>query len=387
MALPLQYNFRNVMARKVSTWMTLLGIAMVVLMFCVIQALSQGMESVFVGSGSPENLVVLRPGALVEVQSQVTRDAFRVIASYPEIGKDKEGKPLCSAERYAVVYVPRPSTGGRTNLAVRGTTDRGFAVRPGIKIVEGRMFQPGLNELVVGKAASRRFTQLHVGGTLPFEGRDWKVVGIFDAGGQAYESEAWGDLEDVGSAFKRSEYSSVIVRTDSVQTRDAVAKKLKDDTLLKLNSYAEPAYFSEQTKAVPSLEVVGQIILVLLSIGATFGAMNTMYSAVSTRTREIAVLRAIGFGKGSILIAFLMESVFLALIGAVIGCLCSLSVNGMQSGTMNWVTFTEVAFQFKITPQILTSGMIFGAALGFIGGLFPAVRAARMSIVGSLRAV
>lgn len=386
MALPIQYNLRNLLARKVSTWMTLLGITMVVLMFCVIQALSQGMAKVFVSSGTPENLVLLRPGAIAEVQSQITRDAFRVVSSYPEIARDEKG-PLCSAERFAVVYVPRPSTGGRTNLAVRGATERSFAVRPNIKLVEGRLFQPGLQEIVVGKGAQKRFSQLQIGSSISFEGRNWKVVGVFDAGSQAYDSEVWADLEDIGSAFKRPEYNSVIARTVDTSTRDLLAEKLKSDTQLKLNSFPEPKYFSEQTKAVPSLEIVGQIILVLLSIGATFGAMNTMYSAVSTRTREIAVLRAIGFGKGSVLAAFLLESIFLCLIGGAIGCAGSLFFNGMQSGTMNWATFTEVAFQFQVTPQILMSGLIFAGFLGLVGGLFPALRAARMSIVGALRAV
>lgn len=387
MALPIQYNWRNLATRRVSTWMTALGFTMVVLMFCVIQALSQGLDKTLISSGRTDNLLVMRHGSKTEVYSSVSRDANRVISSMPEIAKDEQGRAICAAERYLTVYLPRGEKGERSNVAVRGTTQDGLRVRPSVKIAQGRFFQPGLNELVVGQGAMRRFSQFRLNGTVTFEKREWTIVGILEADGQAFESEIWGDVEDIGNAFRRPDFSAVLVRATSPQAADALEKQLESNTQLKLEAVREDAYYKEQTNSGLSMAIIGTIITVLLAIGATFGAMNTMYASVSARTREIAVLRAIGFGGGSVLLAFLIESLLLALAGGLVGCAISLLFNGMQTGTVNWLTFSEVAFQFRVTPQILSTGLIFGLILGLVGGLLPAVRASRMTILQALRAV
>lgn len=386
MALPFKYHLGNLGVRRTSTWLTVLGIAMVVLMFCVIQALSQGLDSVLVSTGREDNLLVLRPGSNTEINSSISRESFRVLSSLEDLAKGPDGRTLCVAEHYLTVYLRRDET-SRTNIALRGTTERALTLRPAAKITEGRIFRPSAQEIVVGRAATRRFPQLQMGGTLTFEKRDWKIVGIFDADGQAYESEIWGDVEDVGNAFKRSDFNSVLLRAKGVSERDVLGKKIEDNPQLKLRNLPESKYFAEQFETGMPLSAIGGVITALLAIGATFGAMNTMYSAVASRTREIAVLRAIGYGRWTVLLAFVLESTLIALIGGLAGCTISLAFNGIQSGTMNWFTFTEMAFQFKVTPQILTSGILFSVFLGAFGGFFPAMRAARMTIMQALRAV
>ena len=367
--------------------MTALGIAMVVLTLCVIQALSQGLDATLNSTGNPDDLVILRPGANTETQSSVTREAFRVISSMPEVAMDSEGKPLCVAERYLTVYLPREGSKSRTNLALRGTSERALALRPSVRIAGGRFFRPGLNEVIVGRAAQRRFPQLQMHQTVHFEKRDWKIVGVFDADAQAYESELWGDLEDVGNAFQRGEFSSAHVKARSAGEAETLRKKIEDNPQLKLKATPETRYFVDQFETGLPLAIIGSIITALLAVGATFGAINTMYASVAARTREIAVLRAIGFGRWSVLGAFLLESVLLALVGGIAGCLLSIPFNGLQTGTMSWWSFTEMAFKFRVTPEVLGNGLIFAVLLGFVGGLFPALRASRMTITQALRAV
>ena len=386
MAIPLKYNLRNLVVRRVSTLMTVGTIALVVAVFVALMALANGLNSAFKTTGSPENVLVLRQGSQTETSSGVSKEAFQVIQTIPGIARDREGKPMASAEGVIIVNLPRRS-GESTNVTLRGVSETAFAMRPGIKLVAGRMFRPDIGEAIVSRTVADRFSNAALGQSLQLGKRTFAVVGVFDAGGTAFDSEIWSSINDVADAFDRSGYSSVLVRAENVATRDQVVNRIEAEQRLKLEAKPELKYYEEQTSTSGPIRGLGIFVAVIMGIGACFGGMNTMYAAVAHRTREIGTLRALGFSKLSILTSFVIESMILALIGGVIGCLLALPVNGIATGTMNFRTFSEVAFSFRITPDLLVSALIFSLVLGFIGGLLPSRLAARMPITRALREI
>ena len=387
MSIPLKYNLRNLIVRRVSTLMTVGTIALVVAVFVALMSLAKGLNSSFVETGSPENVLVIRQGSQTETQSFVSKEAFQIIQTIPGIARDQQGKPVASAEVVVLVNLPRRGSGEPTNVTVRGVSDAGFAIRPRIKLIEGRMFRPDVGEAIVSRKIADRFEDAGLGDTLQLGRRKLTMVGVFDADKTAFDSEIWSDVIGVADAFDRSGYSSVLFRAENVATRDQVASRIEAEQRLKLEAKSELAYYEEQTSSSAPIRGLGIFVAIIMGIGACFGGMNTMYAAVAHRTREIGTLRALGFSKTSILTSFVIESVILALIGGVVGCLLALPVNGIATGTMNFRTFSEVAFSFRITPDLLAMALIFSVLLGFIGGLLPSRLAARMPITKALREI
>ena len=387
MAIPLKYNLRNLVVRRVSTLMTVGTIALVVAVFVALFALANGLNSSLIATGSPENVLILRQGSQTEMQSGVSKEAFQIIQTLPGIARDQDGKPKASAEIAVVVNLPRRESGQSSNVTLRGLSEVGFSLRPQIKLVEGRMFRPDVGESIVSKKIADRFSGVGLGQTIQLGRRALTIVGVFDASGSSFDSEMWSSVNDVADAFDRSGYSSALVRAESVATRDQLISRIEADQRLKLEAKPEVKYYEEQTTASGPIRGLGIFVAIIMGIGACFGGMNTMYAAVAYRTREIGTLRALGFSKLSIMTSFVIESMILALIGGVVGCLLALPVNGIATGTMNFRTFSELAFSFRITPELLVSAVIFSLVLGFIGGLLPSRLAARMPITKALREI
>lgn len=388
MRLVLHYNVRSLFTRKGTVAMTTLGIAMVVAVFVIMLALAQGFRATLVASGSPDNAIVLRKGATAESVSAVRRDALPLIASLPQVRRDADGEALATPELLVVIALRRMTDGERANVSVRGIGPKAFAVRPSVRIVEGREPQPGLPEVVAGLAASRRFDGLGVGRTLKFAGREWHVVGLFAADDAGFESELWGDVNLMMAAFQRGGYQSVTVRLRDPAAFDSFQAALSADPRLDLKADRERDYYAAQSATMTALiRFLGTFVALILAVGAVAGAMNTMYAAVAYRIREIGTLRALGFRRGRILLAFLAESVALGLVGGLVGCVLALPVHGISTGTTNWAAFNEVAFKFRITPPLLVAGLIFAAVMGAVGGLLPAIRAARLPIAQELREI
>ena len=385
MAIPLKYNLRNLFVRRVTTLMTVFTIALVVAVFIAIMSLANGLSSALVSTGAPENVIAIRESSQTEVQSTVTREAFQIIQTLPGVARDAQGNGLASAEIAVLVNLPRRGTGEPSNVTIRGVSEAGFAMRPQVKLVAGQMLRPGLGEAIVSRKIADRFESTGIGETLHLGRRYWRVVGLFDAGGTAFDSEIWSNVNDVASAFDRVNYSSVLVRAENVATRDLLASRITAEQRLKLEAKTEVTYYEEQTSVGGPIKALGIFVGVILGIGACFGGMNTMYAAVAFRTREIGTLRALGFSKASIMTSFVIESVIIALIGGVVGCILSIPVNGIATGTTNFRTFSEVAFSFKITPDLVISALIFASIMGVFGGLLPSRFAARMPITKALR--
>ncbi|MGH7427709.1 MAG: ABC transporter permease [Candidatus Methylomirabilaceae bacterium] len=385
MGIPLTYNLRNLRVRAFSSVMTALSIGLVVAVFIGVMALARGMEEAFVATGSPLNVVVLRQGSQVETGSVVTRDSLQVIKYLPGVEVDAAGVPLVSPEVIVLLNLPKRSDGQGSNVIVRGLSPKGFELRPQVKLVQGRAFKPGLREVVVGRSVAERFQNAGLGETLRFGRSQWKVVGLFEAGRTAFDSEIWADTSELADDFDRLAYSSVLLRAESASALRAIEQRISDDRRLHLKALSELAYYEEQTKTAGPIKLLGSFMAILMSIGASFAAMNTMYAAVARRSREIGVLRVLGFRSRSILLSFLTESLFLALAGGVIGCLLALPIHGLTTGTTNFRTFSEVAFAFRITPDLLIRGLGFSLLMGGLGGLLPARLASRQPMVETLR--
>ena len=384
MALPLKYNFRNLWVRQVSTLMTIAGIAMVVAVFVIVSSLAQGLRASFVRTGDPLTTLVLRKGSARELQSFVTLDAYDILRNMEGVTRDQDG-PVASGETFTVVVAPRMD-GSSTNLTVRGVSPKGIALRPNFHISEGRLFRPGLAEVVVSRNLSGRFLNSRLGDPLDINDRDFEVVGIFETGGTAYDSEVWGDVDVLAETFRRrGGFSSVRLRATSAEAGRRLQEQIEADPRLTADAVAETDYYASQTSVAMPIMIIGGVVSVLLGIGAVFGAMNTLYAAVATRVREIAMLRALGFSRFSVVVAFLIEALLLALMGGIAGCLLAIPFNGLATGTMNWFTFSEAAFAFEISIGLLLFGIAFALVMGFVGGLPPAFRAARRPIASTLR--
>lgn len=385
MRIPLVYNVRSIAQRPVSTAMTALGVTLVVAVFVAMLALANGFRATLVRTGSPGNVIVLRRGASSEMESGLARESARLIAADPRIALDGAGRPLVSPEVFVVVNIPRAVGEGVNNVVARGVDEEAFAVR-NIHLLAGRPFASGRSEIIIGKKIVPRFAHTAIGDTLRFAGRAWVVVGHFEAGGSALESEIWGENEQFMPVFRGQVFQSVIFRLREPAAFEDVKRALEGDKRLEVQAQRESAFYAGQstilTQILTSLAVM---ITSIMAVGAVFGAVNTMYAAVSSRTPEIAVLLTLGFSPRSVLASFLAESAVIALLGGVAGGLLALPINGVVTSTTNWNSFSEVAFAFRVTPGLLVGGLIFSVAMGLVGGFFPAWRAARLQVVQALR--
>jgi len=386
MAIPLQYNIRNLRLRKSTTLMTALGIALTVTTAIFIMALLAGLNAAFHGSGNPLNVLVLRKGATAELAAGgVDRDALPIMKDLAGVAHDAQGQPMVSGEDLLVIVLPRNDGTGDANVTVRFMTATGMEMRPEVKIKSGRWFTPGQREIVVSDSIHKRFAQANVGDQMWIGKGPWTVVGIFDSGGSSHDSEIWGDINQLAADFDRTTYNSVLIRATDPVAADALKNRVNDDQRLKLNGMLETDYWAKQTKSGAPIKFVGTIVAIIMAIGSCFAAMNTMYAAVAYRSREIATLRVIGFSRPSILTSFVFESVLLSILGAAVGILLMLPFNGMTTGTNNPVTFSEAVFSLQMTPTVLVTAVLFAIVMGLFGGIAPAWHAAQREILASLR--
>ncbi len=386
MAIPIKYNIRNLRLRKGATVMTALGIALTVTTAIFIMALLAGLRDAFSGTGDPQNVLVLRQGSNSELAAGgVDREAMQVLRDLPGIARDKQGEPLVSGENILVIVLPRADGTGDVNVTTRFLTQRGIEMRPNIKLVSGRWFTPGQREVTVSKSIHERFAQANIGDSMWIGKGSWKVVGVFDSGGSAHESEIWGDTNQLASDLDRTIYSSVLIRATDPVAAQAIKNRVSDDQRLKLKGMLESEYYAEQTSTGGPIKFVGTIVAIIMAIGSCFAAMNTMYAAVAYRSREIATLRVIGFSQPSILTSFVLESLMLALLGALVGIALMLPFNGMTTGTSNPVTFSEAVFSLRMTFGVVLTAVIFAVVMGLFGGIAPAWHAARQNILNALR--
>jgi len=385
MALPLKYNFRNLTVRKSSTLATAFSIGLTVGVFLMVMALARGIDLTLTSSGEPLNLIVMREGSTAELNSTITRENLNNLIYLDGVAREGD-QPLVSPETLTLIYKARKGQSQGSNVTIRGIGPMSNKLRSGFKIVGGRMFQPGLAEAVVSRRISERFQGLEVGDKFRSQTTDYTVVGLFEAGGKAFESEAWVDVNSLASATKRESFSSVLLRAKDETALASLAKRITDDQQLHLKAVPERTFYEDQQGvASGALKGLAVFIALIMAVGAGFAGMNTMYAAVARRTKEIGTLRVLGFRRRSILIAFVLESVTIAVIGVAIGILLALPLNFVSTGTANFTTFSEIAFNFRVTPDLMLSGLIFGIGIGFLGSLLPSIRASRFRIVDALR--
>jgi putative ABC transport system permease protein len=386
-AIPLIYNFRSVKARWTSAIVAVVGIAGTVGVFVAMLSLARGFKATLVSSGSEDNAIIMRAGATSEMTGGVTVDTVKIIQDKPGIARSADG-PLITPEVVLVAPIPLISTGTDANVEIRGVSKNVLEIRKNIKIVQGRMFTPGLYEIVVGKNANASYAGLTLGNTISLGSVRWKIVGIFDAGGSSFDSDVWGDAHLIGPAYNRPDtfFQSVTVHLTSPQAFQQLKDAVTADPRLNVDVTREIDYYSKQSNRLTRLiTVLGGIVAAIMAIGAVFGALNTMYSAVAERGREIATMRAVGFGGPSVVFSFVVEALLIAFVGGLMGCLAVIPLNGLTTGAMNLQTFSHVAFAFKITPELLVRGVVFALVMGLIGGFLPAVRAARLPVATALR--
>ena len=388
MAIPVIYNFRSVKARWSSAIVAVVGIAGTVGVFVAMLSLARGFKATLVSSGSEDNAIIMRAGATSEMTGGVTIDTVKIIQDKPGIAKGTDGSPLVTPEVVLVAPIPLISTGTDANVEIRGVSKNVLEIRRNVKIVEGRMFSPGLNEIVVGRNANVSYAGLTLGNTIGLGSVHWKIVGIFDAGGSSFDSDVWGDAHLIGPAFNRPDiyFQSITVHLTSPSALQQLKDAATSDPRLNVDVTREIDYYSKQSNRLTTLiTVLGGLVAAVMAIGAVFGALNTMYSAVAERGREIATMRALGFGGPSVVFSFVLEALLIAFVGGLVGCLAVLPLNGLTTGAMNLQTFSHVAFAFKITTELLVKGIVFALVMGVIGGFLPAMRAASMPVASALR--
>jgi len=388
MAIPIAYNFRNLVVRKTTTLMTALGIALTVAVLLAIMALLGGLRSTLASSGDPLQIIVVRKGSDSELVSNFTREQFQDLKFKAGIARLPNGDPMASLELVTIVNLPSVEAPEGMNVSVRGLLPVGIQMRRGLRLQSGRWFDPGKRELVVGKSIAQRYPGAAMGKSIHFGRGDWEVVGVMDAGQSAQNSEIFADLNQVSSDLQRTEVlSSALVRASDSAAAAALVNSINDDQRLNMGAVSEKDYYAEQTRSALPIEYMGIFVAMIMGIGSSFAAMNTMYAAVARRAREIGTLRVLGFSRGSILFSFFVESVLLAGLGGLIGCLLAfLALNGRTTG-IGSTTFSEVAFAFRVTPPVMLTGLLFAVVLGAIGGLFPARSAAKKEILVALREV
>ena len=385
MALPLKYNFRNIIVRKSSTFATAFSIGLTVGVFLMVMALARGIDLTLTSSGEPLNLIVLREGSTAELNSSVSRENLNNLMYLDGVVREGD-QPLVAPETLTLIYKARKGMTQGSNVTIRGIGPMSNKLRSGFKTLAGRMFQPGQTEAIVSRRISERFQGLDVGDKFRVQATDYTVVGLFEAGGKAFESEIWVDGNSLASSTKRETFSSVLLRAKDKTALESLAKRITDDQRLHLKAVPERTFYEEQQGISSVLKGLAIFIGLIMAVGAGFAGMNTMYAAVARRTKEIGTLRVLGFRRGSILVAFVLESVIIALIGVGIGILFALPLNFVSTGTANFTTFSEIAFNFRVTPDLMFWALVFGVGIGFLGSLLPSIRASRFRIVEALRA-
>ena len=387
MQLPFSYIVRNLAARKLTTALTALGMALVVYVFATVLMLAAGLERTLVATGSDDNVVVIRKGAQTEVQSGVDRRQAAIVETLPGIATGGDGTRLVSKEPVVLISLPKRESAKPSNVVIRGVTPEGYALRPQVRIVDGRLPRPGTAEVIAGRSVANGFRGAGRDETVRFASRDWTVVGVFDAGRTGFNSEIWGDAEQLLQAFRRVGFSALVFRLDDPENIDAIKRRIETDPRLQLEAKPEQQFYADQSEALAKfISYLGTTISVIFSIGAIIGAMITMYASVASRTSEIGTLRALGFSRLSILVAFLLESLLLGFVGGAVGLFAASFMQMVPISTTNFQTFSEIAFTFTLTPAIVLASLGFALFMGFVGGFLPAARAARLSIVDALRA-
>jgi putative ABC transport system permease protein len=386
MAIPISYNLRNLVARKTTTVMTALGIALTVAVLLSIVALVEGLRSSLESTGNPLHLIVMRKGATAELNSVVRPEQFQVVKFKPGIQRDASGQPLAGMELVTVIVIENEQNPSGININVRGVSPSGIALREGVKVTAGRMFQPGRREVVVGKSIAERYPAARIGNKLKFGRGEWEVVGVMDGGRSAVNSELWVDLNQIAQDQNRSNaLSTILVRTTDEVAKQALINDLKNDRQLNMDALSEREYYAQQTNSATPIKFLGYFVSVIMAIGSSFAAMNTMYAAVARRGAEIGTLRVLGFSKFGILTSFMIESLLLSLIGGLVGCLLVIPLNNFTTSVGSFVTFSEISFEFRVTPVVMMVGVGFALVMGVLGGLFPAASAARKEILAALR--
>ena len=387
MALPFSYTLRNLWTRKLTTALTAGGMALVVFVFAAVQMLDTGLRQTLIATGQPDNVHVTRRASGAEISSVVDRMQAAVVETQPEIAIGGNGLRLISKEVVVLITLPKRDSGVATNVTTRGVGVAAFELRPQLRIAEGRTFRPGSAEVIVGSSIAQRFEGAAIGSLLRFGGREWRVVGVFEAKGSAYDSEVWTDADQLLQSFRRNAWSAVVARLADPAALPAMKTRLESDPRLTLDVKAEREFFEDQSKALSNfISYLGLTLSVIFSVGAMIGAMITMYAAVANRTGEIGTLRALGFRRTSILATFLLEAVLLGIVGGIAGLMLASLMQFIHISTLNWQSFSELAFSFTLTPRIIVTSMLFAVLMGVVGGFLPAVRAARLSIVDALRA-
>lgn len=392
-SIPLPYNFKSVFLRWRSTAATILGVALVVTVFIMLHAMAAGLEKSSANTGDPRNIMIVRKGSTAESSSIVNREQFELIKYLPQIARDPRGNPLISADLVIIISLPRRDGSGEANVTMRGVTPMGMQLRPQVKLVNGRWFTPGKRQAVVSVKMARRFAHTDISQRFKSGGTELTVVGWFDGGDSAFDSEIWMDADEARSAFDRENYSSLLARLSDTNNAAAFVDRVESDKRMALRAGFETQYYAEQTLTAGPIKLLGTGLAFAMSVGAIFAAMNTMYAAVGARTREIGTLRVLGFRRRVILASFNLEGAILAGIGGLIGCSLALLAQWLcfafdvHFGTLSFNTFSEVIFQFRITPALLAQGMFFAVVVGIVGSLLPAVRAARLPVIAALKAV
>jgi putative ABC transport system permease protein len=387
MAVPLSYVARNLWVRKLTTVLTAGGMALVVFVFSAVLMLDAGLKSALGGTGAADNVMFIRKGTQTEVQSGISRAEAALIEALPQVARAPDGQPFASKEVLVLNSLTKISTGKRSNVPIRGLGATGLALRPQVKIIDGRMFRPGSTEIIVGRSVKEQFEGVAIGQTLRFAQRQWTVVGVFDAGQTAFANEIWGDGEQLLQAFRRVSFSSVIAKLSRPEDVTAIEAALAGDPRLTVEVKPERQFYEDQSKDLSRfITIIGNTLSIIFSLGAIIGAAITMYASVATRTGEIGTLRALGFRRRAILVAFLLEALLLSLVGAAVGLVAASFLQVTTISTTNFTSFSELAFSFKLTPGIVMSATVFALIMGFVGGFLPAIKASRMKIVDALRA-
>jgi putative ABC transport system permease protein len=384
--IPMTYIWRNLAKRKLTTFFTASGMALVVFVFTAVLMLAEGLRQTLVATGSADNVMLIRKSAQTEVQSGIDRSVAGIIESLPNIARGIDGQLLITKEPVAIINLPKRGSQKPSNVTIRGATPVGLVLRPQVTIIEGRPFKPGSSEIIAGSSVAKGFQGAGIGETLRFAQRDWTVVGIFDAGKTGFDSEIWGDAEQLMQGFRRTAFSSILFKLSDSNDFDAVKKTIESDQRLNLEAKRETQFYEDQSEGLAKfIKYLGVTISIIFSIGAIIGAMVTMYANVANRVGEIGTLRALGFQRRNILFAFLFEALLLSLVGGLMGLLAAASMQNISISTTNFQTFTELAFSFKLNTSIIVSALLFTLVMGFIGGFLPALRAARLKIVDALR--
>jgi len=388
MAIPIAYNVRNLVVRRATSIMTALGIGLTVAVLVSTMALVEGLNQAFQSAGDPLRLIVMRKGSTAELNSAVTRTIFQDLKFKNGIARSNAGEPMASLEMVTVVNLPSVDNPDGSNITLRGLMPVGIEMRSAFRLQEGRWFEPGKREMTVGKSIAKRFPDARLGGQLRIGRGEWRIVGVFDAGPSASNSEIFADLNQLAGDFNREEgLSSVLIRAADEVAAAALINDLANDRRLNVEAVTEKEYYDRQTSSGTPMRFLGIMVSIIMAVGSSFAAMNTMYAAVARRTREIGTLRVLGFSKGSILLSFFLESVLLSALGGLIGCLLVLPLNGATTGVANNLTFSETAFNFRITFGVMAAGVIFAMIVGAFGGLFPARNAANKEILAALREI